>query len=450
MTSKLTKRDYLYIGSMLFGLFFGAGNLIFPVRMGQEAGANVFQANLGFLITGIGLPFLGVIVIGLTQSSGVYDLACRIGKKYAFIFTMLLYLIIGPFFSLPRLATTSFQIGITPFLGDVKETVPLAIFSLIFFILVWLMSRRPTKLLDYVGKFLNPLFLLLLGSLLAFAFIKPMGGIKNQPIQDDYMYNPVFTGFTQGYNTLDALAALAFGIIIVNAIRNKGVDNPKNIAQDMIKSGIISVILMGVIYTLLSSMGTMSLGKFTMSENGGIALAQIANYYMGTFGTVLMSLIVIVACLKTSVGITVACADTFVELFPKRSYAFFVALIVILPCIFANVGLTNIIAFSLPVLFFIYPLAITLILLALLEPFFNKSRLVYQVTTYFTLFAALLDGLNNSPEAIKQLSFVEILLNFGRTYLPLFNLGLGWVVPASIGFLVSFIYVKLNKQTVKS
>ena len=133
MDKKLKISDYLLIGSMLFGLFFGAGNLIFPVHMGQEAGAAIFQANLGFLVTGIGLPFLGIIAVGLSQSSGLFDLASRINRKYAYIFTTLLYLVIGPFFALPRLATTSFEVGLSPFLSAGAQKPVLALFSLLFF-----------------------------------------------------------------------------------------------------------------------------------------------------------------------------------------------------------------------------------------------------------------------------------------------------------------------------
>ena len=162
MEKKLSSKDYLYLGSMLFGLFFGAGNLIFPVHMGQEAGANVWPAIIGFLITGIGLPFLGIIAIGISGENGLFDLASRVHKGYGYFFTVALYLVIGPFFAMPRLAATSFEIGLTPFVAENQKTLFLAIFSILFFALSWWFSRNPSKLLDYVGKFLNPLFLVLL------------------------------------------------------------------------------------------------------------------------------------------------------------------------------------------------------------------------------------------------------------------------------------------------
>lgn len=447
MTKKLTFKESMFIGSMLFGLFFGAGNLIFPVHMGQESGSAVFWANLGFLVTGIGLPFLGVIAIGVSKTSGVYELAERIGKKYALVFTVLLYLVIGPFFALPRLATTSFEIGLAPFIQAKQQHVFLVIFSILFFFTAWWLSRRPTKILDYVGKFLNPIFLILLGILLALAFIHPLGAIDQATVQSSYQEHAFFTGFTQGYNTLDALAALAFGILIVTTIRNMGVTKPSEIAKDTIKSGAISIVLMGIIYTLLAYVGTMSLGGFALSSNGGIALAQIADHYLGTYGSILLALIVILACLKTGIGLITAFAETFTDLFPKRNYIVFVTLASVLACLVATVGLTNIIQISLPVLMFIYPLAMTLILLVLMGPLFKQRPAVYRMTTYFTLFASILDGLNACPDGIKQTSFVKMLLDFATNYLPFFKLGMGWIVPALIGLVIGLIWSTIKKET---
>lgn len=446
MTKKLSWRDYLYVGSMLFGLFFGAGNLIFPVHMGQEAGATIFLANLGFLITGIGLPFLGVIAIGVSKSNGVFDLATRVNRRYAVGFTVLLYLTIGPFFALPRLATTSFEIGLVPFIPSDQHKLILAVFSALFFLVAWAFSRKPTKLLGYVGKFLNPLFLFLLAILILFAFLTPLGTISLAPVADSYAANPFFKGFTEGYNTLDALASLAFGIIIVSTIRGMGVDKPNDIAKDTIKSGAISIVLMGIIYTLLSYMGTMSLGKFPLSENGGIALAQIANHYLGNLGSILLALIVILACLKTAIGLITAFSETFSELFPKGSYSFYIAIASILPCLFANVGLTNIIQFSIPVLMFLYPLAMTLMILVIVSPLFHHRKEVYRTTTYITLFAALLDALNSAPDFIKSNTVVTTILTAAEEYLPLFTIGMGWVVPSVLGFIIGLIWIKLKKE----
>ncbi|CAI3280165.1 branched-chain amino acid transport system II carrier protein [Enterococcus cecorum] len=446
MEKKLSSKDYLYLGSMLFGLFFGAGNLIFPVHMGQEAGANVWPAIIGFLITGIGLPFLGIIAIGISGENGLFDLASRVHKGYGYFFTVALYLVIGPFFAMPRLAATSFEIGLTPFVAESQKTLFLAIFSILFFALSWWFSRNPSKLLDYVGKFLNPLFLALLAILIVMSFVKPMANIYDITVLGKYRDHAFFTGFQNGYNTLDVLASLAFGIIVVNTLKNKGVTKKSTITADTFKSGAVSVLLMGIIYSFLSLMGTMSMGKFDLSENGGIALAQIAHYYLGTGGSIILALIVVVACLKTTIGLTTAFSETFAELFPGLSYSTLIAGVSIIPCIIANVGLTSIISYSTPVLMFLYPLAIILVLLGVSGPLFKNNPIVYQTVTIFTIIPALIDGLQSSPAWIQNASITQKIIEFAKNTLPFFGIGMGWIVPAVFGLILGLgIYLIKEK-----
>ena len=449
MKHKLSFKENIFIGSLLFGLFFGAGNLIFPIHLGQSAGSNIFKADLGFLLTAIGLPFLGIIAIGISKTNGIFDIASRVSTKYAYIFTILLYLVIGPIYALPRLDTTSFEIAFTPFISKSSITLYLLIFSVMFFFVAWFFSKKPSRILEYIGKFLNPVFLILLGLLIVLAFINPMGDISNAKISSDYESSALLKGFIDGYNTLDALAALAFGIIVVTTIKKLGVTNPSHIAKETVKSGTISIILMGVIYSLLAFMGTMSLGHFKMSENGGIALAQIAQYYLGDYGIILLSLIIIVACLKTAIGLITAFSETFSELFPKQNYLMFATVVSIISCVFANIGLTKIIAYSTPVLMFLYPLAITIILLTLFSSLFNHSKIVYQFTTYFTLVASFADGVKASPAIIVNTQFAHSIISFSQKYLPFFTIGMGWVTPALLGFVIGFIVYKVKDTRVK-
>ncbi|MGT2783940.1 branched-chain amino acid transport system II carrier protein [Streptococcus merionis] len=437
MTKTLTKKDYFTIGSMLFGILFGAGNLIFPVHMGQEAGANVWQAVLGFLVSAIGLPFLAIVGMAFTRSRSVYELASRVGHRFGVFFTVLLYLVIGPFFAIPRLASTSFQIGLVPFVGE-GNAVALAVYSVFFFALAWIMSRRATKLLDYVGKYLNPAFLVVLGILLIMVVVNPMGASSQAMVQEAYQSNAFATGILEGYNTLDVLAALAFAILVISALKNLGVKEPSQIATDMVKSGVISMVLMGLIYGLLAYAGATSLGQFALSENGGIALAQIAGHYLGTAGSILLALIVFLGCLKTAVGLLTAFSETFAEMFPSVSYSTFLALTTIFPMIFANVGLTNIIAYSIPVLMFIYPLAIALVLLALLEKWVKGNAAVYRWTVYLTLLPAIVDGLASSPWSTNPV--VSSIVSLAHSILPFSAIGMGWIVPTLVGLVIGFLW----------
>lgn len=434
---KLSLSSYLLIGSMLFGLFFGAGNLIFPVHVGQEAGLNLTPATIGFLITGIGLPFLGVVAIGISRSDGLYDLASRVHPIYGLIFTMLLYLTIGPFFALPRTGTVSFEIGIAPFIKPEHQTLALGIFTILFFAVALAFSLKPSKILVWVGKILNPLFLLFLAFLIIAAFINPMGSLSTPTAS--YQSAPFITGFTQGYQTMDALASLAFGIIVVQAIKDLGVTKPKRIAVDTIKSGVITIILMGIIYSCLAFIGATSVGKFPISANGGIALAQIADHYFGSFGSILLAIIVTLACLKTAIGIITAGGECFNQLFPKISYRNFAIGFSIFSAFVANLGLTKIIQFSVPVLTFLYPLAISLIILAFLSPLFHHRRVVYAVTTAFTFCVSIIDGIILLPINWKAMPVLPQIVKFYQKFLPFYDIGMGWIVPVCLGLVVGWI-----------
>ncbi|RIN46317.1 branched-chain amino acid transporter II carrier protein, partial [Staphylococcus simulans] len=202
-------------------------------------------------------------------------------RHYAYIFTITLYLVIGPIYALPRLASTSFEVGLSPFISQSLYKPFLFIFSLLFFILTWVFSRNTAKILEYIGKILNPIFVFLLSIILTLSFLQPMGTITSGSISNEYKQTPFFKGFVDGYNTLDALAALAFGMIIVKTIKDMGISEPLNITRETIKSGAISMVLMALIYSLLAIIGSMSLGEFEPHENGGITLTLIIKYYIG-------------------------------------------------------------------------------------------------------------------------------------------------------------------------
>ena len=302
---------------MLFGLFFGAGNLIFPVHMGQLAGQNLLPAIVGFIMTAVGLPFLGIVAMGLSGKESLLEMASKINPKYGVFFTAALYLTIGPFFATPRTATVSFEAAFAPYLEPSMTKMALFLFSLLFFIAVLWFSLKPSEILKWVGKVLNPIFLVFLSVLILFGFFAPMGAAREIPVDASYQTGAFFKGFLEGYNTMDALASLAFGIIVVTTIQGLGVTKTTTIAKDTIKSGAISMLLMAVIYGSLVYLGASSRGVFEISDNGGIALAQISNEYFGIFGAVLFAVIITVACLKTAIGLITAISETFVHMFPN-------------------------------------------------------------------------------------------------------------------------------------
>ena len=437
MDRKLSFKEYILLASMLFGLFFGAGNLIFPASMGQQAGANLWPAIAGFCLTGVGLPLLGVVAMGLSQSEGLFDMASKVGRRYSLFFTCVLYLTIGPLFAIPRTATVSFSVGILPLLPPEHEKLALCVFSALFFLIVLYFSLRPSGILTWVGKILNPLFLLFLGILTVTALLRPMGDPAALEPTGAYVHMSFFQGILDGYNTMDAPAALAFGIVLISAIRNLGVQSPRAISGNTVKAGCLSTLLMAAIYCLLTVVGAQSRAVYGLCADGGEVLYRIGTHYFGTLGGVLLGITATLACLKTAIGLITSCAATFVELFPKslsyRAYA-------ILFCLFsfgiANFGLNRIIDFSLPVLMFLYPLTITLILLCLCGGWFRYDRRIFVAVTIPTALAAFLDFLKALPAGVQAFLHTEALLEPAAGILPFLELGMGWVIPACIGLAV--------------
>ena len=257
MNQKLTTRQLALIGSMLFGLFFGAGNLIFPMILGAKAGTSLPTALIGLLVTAVGIPLLGIVSMGISRSEGLIHLSGRVSRRFCYLFTCALYLTIGPLFAIPRCAATSFTIGVRPLVGE-NPVLPQVIFTVLFFAAVLFFALRPSKILDSVGKFLNPAFLAFLGVMLITALIKPVNSLSAVPASGSYESGAFFAGFLQGYDTLDALATLAFGIIVIRAIRQLGVTEPGAVAGSTVKAGLVSMALMGLIYAITALVGAQS------------------------------------------------------------------------------------------------------------------------------------------------------------------------------------------------
>ena len=444
----LSLKESIIIGSMLFGMFFGAGNLIFPVHMGQLAGSNVWPAIIGFTVTGVGLPLLGVASLGISKKNSLFELSSLVGDNYKYFFTILLYLTIGPFFAIPRCATTSFTIGIAPLLGGTSEVVPRFIFTLIFFSIVLFLAINPNKIMTFIGQYINPIFLLFLSVLIIVSFFNPIKQINPILPQGDYASMPFFKGFLEGYNTMDAIASLAFGITVITVIQNLGIKNENAIAFNIIKAGLIGCGLMAIIYILTTLMGTMSIGMYEVSQNGGQALAQISKHYFGNFGIYLLLATVSLACLKTALALVVSCSEMFNKMFPNvLSIKKWSIVFTVFSFIVSNFGLNAIINYSIPALMFLYPLTITIILLSLFGKLFNYDKTIFLSTTIFTFNAAIFDFVAAFPRGnILSDQLIDSVTAFGQKFLPFSNLGLGWLVPAIVGFEIGLILKSLHNK----
>lgn len=444
---KLTVRQLVAVASMLFGMFFGAGNLIFPASMGQMAGQNLWPAIGGFLVTGVGLPLLGVVALGVSREEGLLELSSRVGRGYGLFFTTLLYLTIGPFFAIPRCATVSYTVGVQRLLPGEGHPAVLAGFSLAFFAAVLFFSLRPGQILTWIGKVLNPLFLAFLAVLVVRALAAPLGRAADIAPTGAYGQAAFATGLLEGYNTMDALAGLAFGIIVVHAIRGLGVQEPGEVARSTVRAGLFSSLLMALIYLLVTVVGAQSRGLFPASANGGEALALIAEHYFGGAGALILACTVTVACLKTAVGLITSCGETFVKLFPGGpGYPVWASGFCVLSFLIANLGLDAILAYSKPVLMFLYPLAIVLILLTLAGRLFGSDRTVLRWTVGLTAAAAAFDFLRALPEGARALLHLDPAVALAEARLPLFAQGFGWVCPAALGFAVGLAMRSLRRR----
>lgn len=445
----LTAKETVTITSMLFGMFFGAGNLIFPAKMGIDAGSNLWSAFFGVFITAVGIPMLAVVALGLSRCEGVVPLANKIGKKYSTFFCCLLYLTIGPLFAIPRCASTSFSVGAVGLVGQEHSALYLALFSLLFFAVVLAFSLKPSGIMTWIGKLLNPVFLAFLFALVIAALIHPVDRIADVVPAAKYATqgDAFFSGFLEGYNTLDALAGLAFGIVVVNVLRETGIKQPERVAANTAKAGIFSCLFMGVIYFFITLICAQSASLCAECENGGEVLGVIARYYFHSVGAYLTAAIVTFACLKTAIGLVTSCSEAFVQMFPQGpKYSVWAIIFCLVSFGIANFGLSTIVAWCVPVLMFIYPLAITLILLALTDKWFGGDKIVYISTTAFTLVAATLDFLGTLAGMIPQSAALAAVKDFCIRFLPLFDLGMGWIVPACIGAVIG-LAVSFSKKS---
>ena len=419
------------VGLMLFALFFGAGNLIFPAFLGQQAGSNWLSAMSGFLLTGAGLPLLGVIAIGYSGSRDVQDLASRVTPWYGVAFAAVLYLAIGPLFATPRTATVTFEIGVTPFIGPEHKTMALAIFSAFFFGVTYWLSISPGKLVDRIGKVLTPALLATIAVLVGYAAFNPMGEL--QAAQGGFADRPFVTGVLEGYQTMDALASLVFAIIVIDAARALGVRNRAQLLATTTVAGAVAAACLAVVYLLIGYMGATSVAGLGLQENGAAVLSKTAQHYFGMGGNVLLSAIVFLACLSTAVGLIISCSEYFNRLLPAISYKTFVVIFTLVSMAFANKGLSGIISISVPVLMLLYPLTVVIILLAFLNNSFGGSRVVYVCTIFATLVVGVLDAWK------AAFSFAPETAALINSIFPLYDIGMGWLLPATAGFVLGLV-----------
>ena len=428
----LSLRAYLAIGMMLFALFFGAGNLIFPAALGQHAGSNVGWALAGFVLTGVGLPLLGVMAMGYSGCKDVEELAGRAHPIYGLIYTVALYLSIGPMFATPRTGTVAYEIAIKPFLQGMTLDMQPLFLAIFFGVSLWL-SISPQKLVNRIGNILTPALLLVILLLIIKSFVTPIGAYAVP--QPAYATNgtAVLQGFLDGYNTMDALASVVFAILVIDFVRLTGATSRDVITKTVMEVGAIAVALLGIVYIFIANIGATSVERFGLFDTGAPVLTASADFLFGGTGQIILAIIVLLACLSTN----------FHKLYSKISYKMYVVIFSVAAFALGLFGLKTIISAAIPVLMLLYPLTIVIILLALSDTVFGGRRCVYGWTIGLTMISALMSGLETAgwaPDAIEGL-FTQ--------YIPFQGIGMGWVSFAILGFIIGLIHKGLVSDTTK-
>ena len=298
---KLNKKQILLISFMLFSLFFGAGNLIFPPFLGQNAGSNTISAMIGFLITAVILPILGVIVVA--QFEGLDKLGKNVGVKFSIIFTLLIYLSIGPGLGIPRAASVPFEMAIAPYLKEGSNLkLWMLLYTSVFFLIVLLLCLNPGKLVKRIGSFLTPSLLILIVVMFIVFLFKATKGVSSP--DELYQSLPFLQGFVDGYQTMDTIAALNFGLVIVLTLNAFRISEHKGVIKNTILAGIFAGIILATVYLMLTIMGTYTSGVYPDYANGALILRQIMYDLFGGFGAFFLAAIFTLACLTTCVGLT--------------------------------------------------------------------------------------------------------------------------------------------------
>ena len=435
-----SRTRFIPIGLMLFALFFGAGNLIFPASMGQASGTDVWWALLGFCITGVGLPLLTVMAVGYSGLPGVREIGNRVHPWFGVFYSTVCILAIGPCFAVPRTGTVSWEIAIVPFLDPSQLEIGMPIFLAVFLGVAGWLAASPSKLVDRVGKILTPLLVLTLVVFIIKSFITPMG--EPQPPAAPYA-TPVMAvvqGILDGYNTLDAIAALIFASLTIGVVREAGFTKQSDIAREVFKAALIAAPMLGVIYIFIAKIGAESVSAIGIQETGAPILALSAKLLFGNGGAMLLAAMVILACLTTAIGLISCTAAHFMNLSGGRiKYGVWVVIFTVISYLIGLFGLKTIIVSTIPVLMFLYPLCVALVILSFLHTMIGGRRCVWAWTIGFTFVMALYNGLQTAKIAMGGL---EAIL---AQWVPLHTYGLGWIPFAVVGFVIGMIHKSLTK-----
>ncbi len=427
MKNNLTKEQFFSVAIMLFGLFFGAGNLIFPPLLGKQAGGATFQSLLFFGITAVVFPILGVVAVAKTK--GLSNLASKVDKYFAIVFTTMIYMAIGPGLGIPRAGSLPFEMAVAPFLPEnVSLNLSRLVYTFVFFLVAYLVCLKPNKLVTRMGKFLTPALLVLITIMFVGVLFKNPNAVTS-PV-GDYATSSTVKGFLEGYNTMDTIAALNFGLVISLAVKSFKVEDEEKVIGYTVKVGLVAGSFLFVIYAMLAYIGMTTSGLTGDVKNGAEILTTVSQYVFGKFGIVLLASIFTLACLTTCIGLITSISKFFETMTKEKvSYHKWIVFWTFLSFLVANFGLNTILKVSVPVLVAIYPVSIVLILLGLTEKYFGYNKFTYRLVCYTVTFISVVEALLSVKVNLPVVTDVV-------SSLPFFSLSLGWVIPMAVAWFV--------------
>lgn len=425
------RNDAFVLGAALFSMFFGAGNLIFPPFLGLLAGQKWNWSMLGFFITGIGLPLLGIIA-SAKAGGDVEKLGNRVSPIFSKFLGITVVLSIGPLLAIPRTGATAYEMGILPTMPGVS---PMA-FAIVYFGISLALVIKPNNVIDRIGKILTPVLLLLLGFIIFKGIFDPMG----IPISED-LAKPFSDGFITGYQTMDALASILFGGMVTTSLIQSGYSNSEERLTMTKRAGIIAVVGLTLVYGGLGYLGATGGSLFPKDITKVDLIMNIANNSLAGYGELGLGLVVALACLTTTIGLTATVGQYFSSITKgKLKYEWIVIATILFSGAMSIRGVESIIVFSEPILTFMYPLVIVMILLTIiLDGDQDQNKSIYRHAIGATLIVSTLELLN----LFGIWSYVTQVVD----YLPLASSGLGWVVPAIIGTIIGMLASKKTELT---
>ena len=427
-------------GLLLFGIFFGAGNLIFPPSLGVQSGSNFWPAIGGFVLSGVGIAVLTLVIGTLNPKGYIHEISQKIAPWFAIAYLVALYLSIGPFFAIPRTATVAYEVGISPLLPKDMTGLGLIVFTTIYFAAAYLISLNPSKILDRIGRILTPVFAILIIILIILGAFK-YGSVAPQQASSTYAASAFGQGFLEGYNTLDALASVAFSVIAVTTLNQLGFKSKKEYVSTIWIVGLIVALAFRAMYIGLGYLGNhfpVPAEVIAKGNAGVYVLSQATQAIFGPTAQIFLAAMVTVTCFTTTAGLIVSTGEFFNNTFPKVSYKTYATIFTLIGYAIANLGLNAIIQYSEPVLKILYPVTIVIVMIVIVNKFLPLSKIGMQVTVALVTLIALASILGPLFK-VKEVMGAINTLPFAQASLP-------WLLPAFLGIILSLILPDKQKS----